>query len=1161
MQAPTVKKSGVDAAKISAAKKRKKATTLVVAKKGKKPAPKVVAPSTKSESKEKELASNVIKSSSNHNSGAVAEDGGNSSSDEDYSDDEEEGEDGYRVGGYHPVSIGDKYNSRYIVIEKLGWGHFSTVWRCYDLKTSTAEKPEYVALKIQKSATHYREAAIDEIELLSCAKAATLSKAVLAEYPPPFDPCVVFLHDHFEHLGRNGNHVCMTFEILGENLLKVIKKYNYRGMPLAIVRDYVRQICQGMDFLHRHCKIIHTDLKPENILIAARSGEPDINFVRSIIADKVSGSGGASSKKKKKGNKIESTEGSAGKSAAASGNATELGPDGEPLSAEMKKKLKKKLKKKRQLARKNEDKKKGGARSSRRKVRGAREGNDKRAIENSVEKVTADLEMLMMERASIPLAEQAAAAARAGEEGLDLEGNDGQETASASPVAALSTVAEGKPVPIRAFAQSKSGSKELSEDKDSTYRAAKHQNDDDEEEEKGDDEKHGPAHRHHHHNPSHHAHVELSDVDEEHDAESHEYDADCKAGPSFASHHHPSSHPSAAMTSHKMTAALSAEHERVFNSLPLWLRPTVLSYLNFDMLEGVDTSACADKPSSSRTVARHDAPVKLTPEQRKQKLYYGRAVQILPEDFEHPSKLMQARVTMVLPIEKVIAAFGPPLSRLEGVDNIEDNNSDQAEGLEMCYADWFLALQPLAPSLTVDEKVDAFDESLQFAIKASGEDLDLVTSLASFCLFNALVVQPEVFVLQPSPERLVQCEIVHHASMTEHLLAYLETVLDGVRFLCHYELPFCVEDDDAELLYFARRVIKHPLCMDEQTESKSQDESVERIALRAESKHDTFGASVDSKDTHRFREGRGALLGVDLQVAGQSLAALDMSDAAELFGMPLDLAEAVRPIEQRLEFFSGHREDFDEAAWLFALIHRQQMLLSGSVDGDSDLDLDNDNDQDSYIGDGEGAEHGDAAPNDRIRNTAKLDAEYAGARLKIVDLGNACWTYKHFTDDIQTRQYRAPEVLVGAPYDTSADMWSVACIVFELLTGDLMFDPQAGKNWNREEDHLALMIELLGKFPKSLLPKGKFSYDYFNKKGELKHIHNLNYWGLEGVLVEKYKFTQIDAAEIAHFLLNLLEMDPERRATAQQCLQHPFLNHSYDGKGSRERYFDSKHDS
>jgi serine/threonine-protein kinase SRPK3 len=37
-----------------------------------------------------------------------------------------------------------------------------------------------------------------------------------------------------------------------------------------------------------------------------------------------------------------------------------------------------------------------------------------------------------------------------------------------------------------------------------------------------------------------------------------------------------------------------------------------------------------------------------------------------------------------------------------------------------------------------------------------------------------------------------------------------------------------------------------------------------------------------------------------------------------------------------------------------------------------------------------------------------LTAETVGA--KIVDLGNACYTHKHFTDDIQTRQYRSPEV-------------------------------------------------------------------------------------------------------------------------------------------------------
>lgn len=483
----------------------------------------------------------------------------------------------------------------------------------------------------------------------------------------------------------------------------------------------------------------------------------------------------------------------------------------------------------------------------------------------------------------------------------------------------------------------------------------------------------------------------------------------------------------------------------------------------------------------------------------------------------------------VLPIEKIVAAFGVPLNSSDVVDTID--GSDVGEGSELCYSDWYMALQPLAPSLTVDEKIDAFDETLQFAIKATGEDLDMLTSLTSYCLFNALVQQPDVYSVQPGEARLVQCELMHHASMTEHLLAYLETALDGVRFLCHYELPYCVEDDDAELLYFGRRVTKHPLCAGDHGsllhvgEGKSQDGSAERgvTSRGSESKHDSYGA--DSKHigsgSGMYREGRGVLIGVDLQVVGQSLFCLDDELADPTLAVPVDLADAVRPIEERLEFFSGHEEDFEEAEWLFALIHRMQMLINGSVDGDSDLDLENnDHDQDSFVADGADGE----GPNNRTRDTSKLDAEYAGARLKIVDLGNACWTYKHFTDDIQTRQYRAPEVLVGAPYDTSADMWSVACIVFELLTGDLMFDPQAGKNWNREEDHLALMIELLGNFPKSLLPKGKFSYDYFNKKAELKHIHNLKYWGLEGVLVEKYKFSVIDAAEIAHFLLNLLEV-------------------------------------
>lgn len=72
--------------------------------------------------------------------------------------------------------------------------------------------------------------------------------------------------------------------------------------------------------------------------------------------------------------------------------------------------------------------------------------------------------------------------------------------------------------------------------------------------------------------------------------------------------------------------------------------------------------------------------------------------------------------------------------------------------------------------------------------------------------------------------------------------------------------------------------------------------------------------------------------------------------------------------------------------------------------------------------------------------------ECAGNELlvKIADLGNACWTYHHFTEDIQTRQYRSLEVLIGGGYGTPADIWSTACMAFELATGDYLFEPHSG---------------------------------------------------------------------------------------------------------------------
>jgi len=159
-------------------------------------------------------------------------------------------------------------------------------------------------------------------------------------------------------------------------------------------------------------------------------------------------------------------------------------------------------------------------------------------------------------------------------------------------------------------------------------------------------------------------------------------------------------------------------------------------------------------------------------------------------------------------------------------------------------------------------------------------------------------------------------------------------------------------------------------------------------------------------------------------------------------------------------------------------------------------------------------------------------------KIKIVDLGNACWTYKHFTDDVQTRQYRAPEVILGARYDCAIDVWSIACIIFELLTGDLLFEPKSGRTFEKNDDHLAQIQELLGKMPRNVALSGKFSRNFFNRHSELRYIKNLKFWPLRDVLREKYKFPEKDADEITDFLLPMLNMCPRDRVTARQALLH-----------------------
>ncbi|KAF5467641.1 hypothetical protein F2P56_011873 [Juglans regia] len=190
-----------------------------------------------------------------------------------------------------------------------------------------------------------------------------------------------------------------------------------------------------------------------------------------------------------------------------------------------------------------------------------------------------------------------------------------------------------------------------------------------------------------------------------------------------------------------------------------------------------------------------------------------------------------------------------------------------------------------------------------------------------------------------------------------------------------------------------------------------------------------------------------------------------------------------------------------------------------------------------------GVLHCDIKPDNMLVNEAKN-------MLKLCDFGNAMFAGKNeITPYLVSRFYRAPEIILGLPYDHPLDIWSVGCCLYELYTGKVLF-PGATNN-----DMLHLQMELKGPFPKKMLRKGAFTVLHFDQ--------DLNFHATEDDPVTKKTIKRIilnvkpkdissiitgspgeDPKMLANFK-DLLEknfvLDPDKRMTVSQALTHPFI--------------------
>uniref|UniRef100_A0AC34RNP4 Protein kinase domain-containing protein n=1 Tax=Panagrolaimus sp. JU765 TaxID=591449 RepID=A0AC34RNP4_9BILA len=172
---------------------------------------------------------------------------------------EDEPESDYEIGGYHPVNLGDVFNSRYFVLRKLGWGHFATVWLAYD-STQTS----FVAIKIPKSRSDFAEAAKDEMDILTQLREGDSNHVGYHN--------IVHVLNQFDFIGVSRSfHLCMVFEVLGDNLLFLIRRFG--ALDVNFCRVISRQMLQGLSYMHDACSIIHTDIKPENVVICLTAGQ------------------------------------------------------------------------------------------------------------------------------------------------------------------------------------------------------------------------------------------------------------------------------------------------------------------------------------------------------------------------------------------------------------------------------------------------------------------------------------------------------------------------------------------------------------------------------------------------------------------------------------------------------------------------------------------------------------------------------------------------------------------------------------------------------------------------------------------------------------------------------------------------------------------------
>ncbi len=188
-----------------------------------------------------------------------------------------------------------------------------------------------------------------------------------------------------------------------------------------------------------------------------------------------------------------------------------------------------------------------------------------------------------------------------------------------------------------------------------------------------------------------------------------------------------------------------------------------------------------------------------------------------------------------------------------------------------------------------------------------------------------------------------------------------------------------------------------------------------------------------------------------------------------------------------------------------------------------------------------------------------LIKSYSRCEIKVIDFGSSCFIHDHLSSYVQSRSYRAPEVILGCRYDYKIDIWSLGCILAELFTGYVLFQNDSVQGL------LSRVIGIIGPIPEYMMKEGRLVSNFFTREGLIyqeaneekeeggqsqsqKRVPKDHEEGEElkiNILVAKKttlkKRLKCEDKHFVDFVRWLLEVDPLKRPTAKEALLHPWL--------------------